>query len=53
MHEEKERNNFAGTDSLLGLTNIKVWSPFKSGLFLLSTLYAIPFAVRKYGTESV
>lgn len=53
MHKEKERNNFAGTDSLLGLPNIKVLSPFKSDLSLLSTLYAVPFTVRKYGTESV
>lgn len=48
----KKRNNSVSTDSLLGLPNIKVLSPFKPDLSLLPTLYAVPFTVRKYGTES-
>lgn len=48
----KKRNNPASTESLLGLPNIKVLSPFKSDLCLLPTLCAVPFTVRKYGAES-
>lgn len=48
----KKRNDAASTDSLLGLPNIKLLSSFKSDPSLLPTLYAVPFTVRKHGTES-
>lgn len=53
MRKEKGRNNFASSDSLLGLPNIKVLSALKSDHSFLSNLYAVPFSVRKYGTESL